>query len=181
MILIGFSVFGCGDRRHERRLALGPPSAPARTSAADVGVVHLDGALQSLARVPLEHDLRELVFHDPGRRLGDAEPATQFDAGDAFLGLGEEEDRLEPDTERKLAGGEYGSGLDRGLLAAGVALEQAARASIDDAMAAPAAVWALKPIWPAPLNEGRVALLLASVHFLETSIAEPFLKLDPVA
>ena len=45
----------------------------------------------------------------------------------------------------------------------------------------PAAVWTFKPIGPAQLNEGRVALLLASVHFVETSIAEPFLKLDHVA
>ncbi len=119
--LIRFSVFGCGDRRHERRLALGPPSAPARTSAADVGVVHLDGAFQSLARVALEHDLRELVFRHPSRGLGDAEPATQFDAGDAFLGLRNEKDSLEPDAQRQLAGGEYGSSLDGGLLAAGVA------------------------------------------------------------
>ena len=58
--LIGFSVVRCGDRRHERRLALGPSSAPTRTSAADVGVVHLHGAFQSLARVSIEL----------GRRLG---------------------------------------------------------------------------------------------------------------
>ena len=179
--LIGFSVVRCGDRRHERRLALGPSSAPTRTSAADAGVVHLHGAFQSLARVALEHDLRELVFHYPSCRLGDAEPATQFDAGDAFLGLRQEKDSLEPDAQRQLAGGEYGSSLDGGLLAAGVALEQAARASIHEAMAVPAAVWTFKPIGPAQLNEGRVALLLASVHFVETSIAEPFLKLDHVA
>src|SRR5271157_5778664 len=49
--LIGFSVLRRADRRHERRLALGASSAWARTSAADVGVIHLDGAFQSLARV----------------------------------------------------------------------------------------------------------------------------------
>ncbi len=179
--LIRFSVFRRADRRHERRLALGASSAWARTSAADVCVVHLDGAFQSLARVALEHDLRELVLHYPGCRLGDAEPATQFDAGDAFLGLREEKDSLEPDAQRQLAAGEYGSSLDGGLLAAGVALEQAARASIHEAMAVPAAVRTFKPIGPTQLNEGCVALLLAPVHFVETGIAEPFLKLDHVA
>ena len=73
--LIRLAILCRGDGGDERRLArsAAPPSAGAL--AADIGVVHLDLAFQFLALIAFEHDLRELVFHHPGRGLSDAEPA----------------------------------------------------------------------------------------------------------
>ena len=60
--LIGFSVVRCGDRRHERRLALGPSSAPTRTSAADVGVVHLQAPFNRLLALRSSMTCASLCF-----------------------------------------------------------------------------------------------------------------------
>ena len=65
-------------------------------SPADIGVVHLHESLQTLARVAFQHDLPEFMLHHPGGRLGDAELAAEFDAGNAFLRLHDVIDRLEP-------------------------------------------------------------------------------------
>jgi hypothetical protein len=83
-------------------------------------------------------------------------------------------DRLEPDAQRLLAGSEYRCGIDRRLLAAGIALEQAARASIHETLAAPTAVWTFKTVGLTQLHERRMAFLLAALHFVKTSVAEPF-------
>src|SRR5271154_228829 len=83
--LIGLAIVGCRDRSDEWRLACCAPPAPAGPGAADIGVVHLDVALQAFAGVALQHDLSELVLHHPSGRLGDAKASAEFDTGNALL------------------------------------------------------------------------------------------------
>src|SRR5215470_7505476 len=73
-------------RRNFKRIGL--PSGVVST-AATIGVVHLDPSRQALHGVPLHHHLHEFVLDLPGRGLGNAKPAPQLDAGDASLALGE--------------------------------------------------------------------------------------------
>ena len=55
------------DGGNERRLAGCPAtSLPAMAFAAEIGVVDLDPAGQTLAGIPLEQDLLQLVFELPG-------------------------------------------------------------------------------------------------------------------
>jgi hypothetical protein len=83
--LIWLAIVRCRDRSDERRLACCAAPAAAAPSAADIGVVHPDVAFQAFARVALQHDLSELVLHNPSSRLGDAEASTEFDTGNALL------------------------------------------------------------------------------------------------
>src|SRR5664279_237191 len=179
--LIGLAVLGRGDGCDERRLALCAAPASARMSPADIGVVHLHDSLQALARVALQHDLPEFMLHHPGGRLGDAKSAAEFDAGNAFLGLRDVIDRLEPDAQRQFARGENRPSLDGSLLAAGVALEQSPRLARNDAMIVATTIRTFETARPAPCDERRMTLLLGSVAFVEIGFAEAFLELDPIA
>ena len=121
------------------------------------------------------------MLHHPGGRLGDAEPAAEFDAGNAFLGLRDMIDRLEPDAQRQFACGENRSSLDGGLLTAGVALEQPSRLADNDAMIAATTVRTFETARPAPCDQCRMTLLFGSIAFVEIGFAEAFLELDPIA
>ena len=68
--------------------------------ATETGVVDLDPAGQTLAGIPLEHDLLQLVFDLPGGGLRHPEATAQLDAGDALLGLGQVVDRTKPQPQR---------------------------------------------------------------------------------
>jgi hypothetical protein len=160
---------------------LAPRKASAGAFAAEIGVVHLNLALQALGRVALQHDPFELVLHLPRRRLGDAKPSRKFDAGNSFLGLREQIDGLEPQPQPQLARGEDGPGAHGRLLAAGVALEQLAGAARDDAMRLAAAIGTFEAVGPAPFDKRRVALLLAPIGFVEIGLTEAFLKLHLIA
>ena len=172
--LIWLAVVGCCNGGNEGGFTRRTASVFAGALATDVGVVHLHVAIETLGAVALDHDLSELVFHRPGGRLRDAEPAPQLDAGDALLGLRDEIDRFEPEAQRQLAGGEYRPGLDRGLLAAGVALEQPPRAALDDAMTMTSALRTFETVGPTPAHQRRVTLLFAPVQFVESGSLRPF-------
>src|SRR5512143_1258686 len=92
--------FGGGlDGGDERCLAGGPStSLAAMAFTAEIGVVDLDPAGQTLAGIPLEHDLLQLMLDLPGGGLRHPEATAQLDAGDALLGLGQVIDRTKPQT-----------------------------------------------------------------------------------
>ena len=79
---------------HARHTYALPPSQPYAAKTANPAGRHLSFA-------EICPDDRSQLY--PGRRLGDAEAAAEFDAGNAFPGLREVIDRLEPDAQRQFA------------------------------------------------------------------------------
>ena len=147
--------------------------------AAQDGVVHLDTAVElSLGLVGLHHGI-ELLAHEPGPVVLDAELAGEFAARDRVLRLRDEKHSLEPLYERQERLGEDGAGLERGLNPARVALVQPALAR--HRVLASAASWTREAVWPAPAPHGRLALLFRTVSPLELGKAQALLELDRVA
>src|SRR5690242_330316 len=102
-------------RRPGRLLAGGTPAPPPRTVPTEVGVVHLDPALQPLPPLPLGHDVHDLLLQRPSVGLLDAETPAQLDRADAVLGGGDQPHRQEPCPERQLGGVEDRAGGERDL------------------------------------------------------------------
>jgi hypothetical protein len=124
------------------------------------------------------HGLRQLVLDRPGRGLGHAQAAGEFDAGDALLALGQVIHGAEPGPQRHLGRGEESARDQRGLVTAGAALIQAAGLHL--AMRVPSASRALDAPRPAPREHHGAALLFGAVQLLESRLAEAFLKLHRI-
>ena len=179
--LIGFAIAGRGNGGQERRFSRGAASTGSGAAAADIGVVHLHVAFQSLGRVALHHDLGEFVFERPGGCLRDAEPPSKFETGDAFLGLGQQIHGLEPKAQPELAGREDRSRRDGCLFAAGIALVQDPGAAFDDAVLPALAAGTRKTLRPAPPHQRWVTERIGSVQSVKLGFAHAFLKLNFVA
>jgi hypothetical protein len=126
--------------RHERRLAAGPTAAlVAAASPAPVGIVELHPTGEWPGAVAFQHRLHELVLHQPGAVLRDAQLAGPLQGGEAALGLGDQVHGEEPDVERQLGIGEQR------------AIPRVAALGTD------------KAAWPAPAEQRLLALLPRSV------------------
>src|SRR3954464_4449099 len=161
------------DRGHDRRLAGGAPAALAALALpTEVGVVDLDPTLElRLAGLALRHRPHQLLLHQPGRGLLDAEPSPQLDRADPVLALGQVVDGREPGGERQLGVLEHRPGGERELLLAAVALEHLA--GLELAEAAAAAGRAGQPLPPAHLEQRLAAGLLGPEAFPEPGLAQP--------
>lgn len=160
------------DRRHEGRLA-GRAAAPlaARTHPAEIGVVHLDPAVERGVRLAPRHHRHDLLLHRPGGRLLDPETAAELDRRDAVLRRHDQVDGCEPGGQRQLGRVEDRARRQRGLRLAAVALIQPpARRNAIAAMAAGRADEAVRPAQP---EQGRAALLLLSERLAERRVAQP--------
>src|SRR6185295_4992712 len=102
--------------------------------ATEIGVVHLDAALERGPVIVEAHNLCELGLDLPCGRLRGAETATELDRGDALLSLRDQVHGTEPHCQGQLGGMKNGAGDLRCLFAAGVALEQLARRAVATAM-----------------------------------------------
>src|SRR5215831_7413585 len=149
------------------------------STAATIGVVHLDPSRQTLCGVPLHHHLHQFVLDFPGRGLGDSKPASQFDAGNASLALGEVVHGAKPSPQRHFGRRENRSGDQGCLPSTGGALVK--RAGLDQAVMLAAADWADETRGPAPTHHRLAALILGSVQTGKLSLTEALLKLDLVA
>jgi hypothetical protein len=163
-------------RRNFKRLGI--PCGVVST-AATIGVIHLDASRQALHGIPLHHHLHELVLDLPGRGLGDARSAAQLDAENAALALGQVIHGAKPRTQWHFGRGEYRSSDQGCLSSTGGALVQ--RAGLDQAVLLAAAHRADEARWPAPMHHNVTALILCSVKSGEPSLTEALLKLDLVA
>src|SRR4051812_6322144 len=174
-------AFGSGlNSGHEWRLACRTAAPLAAVPlAAEIGIIDLDPPREALAGITLHHHLHQLVLDLPGRGLGDAEPAAQFEAGDAALALGEVVDRAKPGAQRQLAGGEDGPGSQRGLPPAGGARVE--RAGLQPAVLAPAANRADEAARPTPAKHRIAAALFGSVQSIRPALTEALLELHLVA
>lgn len=88
------------DAEHGR-LAVGPETALAVPLAADVGLVGLKNAREEA--VVLGHEEPDLTGHAPRALVGHAQLARQLHRGDAVLRRGEQEQRVEPQGQRRRA------------------------------------------------------------------------------
>ena len=91
-----------------RRWAMPGPlmTVGACTQPAPVGIVELHPTGEWPGAVAFQHRLHELVLHQPGAVLRDAQLAGQLQGGEAALGLGDQVHGEEPDVERQLGIGE---------------------------------------------------------------------------
>lgn len=163
-------------RRHERRLAArAAPALVTAASAAPVSVVHLDHPGQSATLLALQHRLHELVLHEPGAVVADAQLPHQFQCRNAILRLGEQVHRQEPGGERQFRAGEQGAGGKRSLPPAAVALIQPAA---EQAMTTMAALGTDEPLRPAPDEQRLLALRLGTKPRHEFAQTHAPLKLN---
>ena len=95
-----------GLNRHDNRLLAraAAPRLAARVLTTEIGIIHLDPAIEPHALAGDAHDLGELGLDLPGRRLRDAEPAAELNRADPLLGLGDQIHGAEPSRQRHLGG-----------------------------------------------------------------------------
>ena len=90
-----------------------------------------------------------------------AEPASQFDAGDAVLALCEVVDGRKPSGEGKFGGMKNRAGDQRNLVMTTITLVNLA--ALELAIGCASAPWTRKALGPAPLEQSFPALILAPV------------------
>jgi hypothetical protein len=132
--------------------------------AAEIGVVHLDAAIERLLVVAFHHHLRELVVDHPGGVVGDAKPTRQLEARDALLGLRHQVHGAEPDLQPELGRGEDGARDQRRLRPAGITLIEFATFLANDTVLAAAERRTRETIRPAPRQQLRLALVLGAIE-----------------
>jgi hypothetical protein len=97
----------------------------------------------------------------------------------AGFALGQQEDRQEPGRQRQFGVGEKGSGSQRGLVVATMALDQLA--GVELAMAVMAAFRALEAVRSAQLEQRLPAGALGTVLFQESGQIVSFLELHHIS
>lgn len=169
------------DGRDERRLVLG---AAARLApgvlATEVSIIDLHGARELVAGLACRHGVVDLVVQRPGGGVAHTELALQSQRGQPGLGLADEVDRQEPQTQRQLGVLHQAAGGQRGLVAAALALKEPARTMADDVVLGAITAGAAKSLRPAGGLECRRTLLLAAEAGHEFRQRHATLELDEV-
>jgi hypothetical protein len=176
------AIYGQRDCSNEGHLVRRAASTHATPFTAEVGIVDLDIATQTVALVSLSHHTAYLLLQQPRGAVGDAELAQQHKRGQTGLGLTDEVKGEEPCAQRQLGGVKHRPGVERRLVPAGRALHQrAVRHRRGDPVALRAAAFrAAKARSPSGLLQGRGALLFAAVALEEFAHAHLGLELDSV-
>lgn len=144
-------------RRYKWRLARCTAAALAAASVAtEIRVIQLHQARKWLGAVALQHHLHQLVLQAPCRIVGDAQLTMQLHRLNAFLGLGEQVNRLKPHRKRQFGGLEDGASGDRNLTMTSVALSQLS--GLQMTAFAMSAIRAFEAVPPTPLVERIKAL-----------------------
>lgn len=176
----GMAGVAGGDGGHEGHLVGRAPTANARTLAAEVGVIELDHARQRCLAVAQGHGMHQLVMDQPGGAVGGAQMAHQGQGRQPSLGLADQVHRQEPGPQGQLGAVHQGARRQRGLVSAGSALVELARAMPDDVVIGPVATRAAKALGPALRGQRRCALRFAAVAGEELGHGHPGLKLHSV-
>ena len=125
-----------------------------------VGVVDLHPAIELARVLALPHDLHELVFHEPGRLVTNAQVALAFVRSDVVLGSGQQVHGQEPARQRQRGRLEDGVADGAALAPAGGALEVQPAFAPKRATVATPARRAAKALGRVPSNSCIVAELL---------------------
>ncbi len=168
----------CSDKRH---LVLGttPHLAP-RALTAQIGIIHLDIPFKGIARLPVGHNLHQLVVDQPGRGVAHAQLPPQRQRRQPGLCLTDQVDRQEPGSQRQFRALKDSAGNQRGLMSAGGALKDFASAVTNDAMCCSSASRAMEAFGPASRLKRFLALRLGSIALEKFRHRQSRLKLDSV-
>src|SRR5271169_4649896 len=149
--------------------------------AADVSVVDLDpraGGAELVTPIALEHGLHPLVLKPPGSVSRDPKPPAQLDVGYSLLALAKQMHGAEPHPHRQLGALQNGTGDQRRLVPASLALKQLT--ALDLGILCPCAPWTLEALRPAPGEPRLPACLLIRIALLEPIVREALLVLHAV-
>src|SRR5271156_407866 len=176
------TVIGGLDRDDKRGVAATAAPGPfAGALAADVSVVDLDpraGGAELVTTVALEHGLHQLVLKPPGSVSRDPKPPAQLDVGYSLLALAKQMHGAEPHPHRQLGALQNGTGDQRRLVPASLALKQLT--ALDLGILCPCAPWTLEALRPAPGEPRLPACLLIRIALLEPIVREALLVLHAV-
>ena len=115
----GVTLRGGLHRGDERHLVLRAATALAPGAlATEVGVVDLHAPVEHARVLALAHDLHELVLHEPGALVANAQVTLELQRRDVVLGLGEQVHGQEPACQRQLGGFEDRAADGTALVAA---------------------------------------------------------------
>ena len=88
------------ERRDKWHLILRTaPGLAASQFATEIGIVHLDVAVQGLPGIPFDHGLHQFLLDQPSGRVTDAQLPFQSQGGQAGLSLADQVDRQKPDCQ----------------------------------------------------------------------------------
>lgn len=177
----GMPVVGERERGDERDLVLGSTTGLAAAAlASKVGIIDLDLPFENIALFALGHGVHQLVLNQPRRRVTDAQLPLEGERGQPGLRLADQVDGQKPDRQAELCALKDRTGNQRGLMPAGVALEQLAAACTYHTMGRATAARAAKAVRPARLHKRRVALGFHSVPREKVGHRQTRLKLNSV-
>ena len=157
-------------------------SAPARAGflATEVGVIELNQAAERGLAVMRAHRGHQLLMDQPGGAVRGADLAHERQGRQPGLGLADQVDRQNPDAQGQIGAVEQGARGQRGLVPAGAALEEFARAMADDLVLSGVAARAPKPLRPAVRHQRLGALGFGAVAVEELGQEHAVLELDSV-
>ena len=174
-------LIGQGNGSDKRHLVLGtPPHLAPRALTAEIGIIHLNFAFKEIVLLPVSHDLHQLVVDQPCRGVAHAQLSPERQGRQPGLGLADQVDRQEPGGQRQFRTLKDGAGNQRGLMAAGGALKDFARAVTEYVVRGFRASRATKPLRPAGRLKSLLALCLGSVVLEKFRHRQPRLKLNSV-
>ncbi len=162
---------------NKRDLVLNAAPALSRPFTAQGSIIDLDTSGERLALVTFVHDLQQLVFELPGSVVADAKLPGQLQRRDATLALGEQVNRQEPGGQRKVRAMEDGTGGQRGLMVAVMALVESPRKL---AAGRVASLGADEPLGPTMPIERLPALRFRTVLLEEGRQRQAGLEMDRI-
>ena len=166
---------------HEGHLVLRTPSGfTASALPAEVGIIELNGAAQTMGSVLQGHGTVDLLVQQPGRGIAHPELTFEGQGRRPRLGLADQVDREKPGRQRQLGVLHQAACGDRSLMAAAVALEQFARTVADNIVIGACAARTPKTVRPTRLLDGLGALRLGAEAVQELGNRDAALELNSV-
>ena len=155
-----------------------PPIGAAGALAAEVGVIGTHIAAERACGLALVHRLHDLVLEQPGRAVRHPEVATQLQSRHVGLRLRDQIDRQEPGGQRQMAALHHRPHAQAALVLAALAQPVGLVTAPEGVGVDTATARAGKALWPAPLDESRLALGLSAVAGQECAQGQAGLHLD---
>jgi hypothetical protein len=169
------------DGGHKRDFVLGATTdLPAATLAAEAGIIDMDLASENIGLFACSHCVHQFVMNEPRRWITHAQVSFECERRQSGLGLANQVDGKEPDRQPKLCTLENGTGNQRGLMTAGVALEHLAVRTAQNTMRRRTAARTAKALWPASPLKRRFAPGLGTILFKKFWHRQAWLELNSI-
>ena len=128
--------------------------------AAPIGVINLDELCKWFTVVSLLHNLLDLMFHQEGRIVRDANGSFEAQCGNTDFRLSDEINTKKPNRQRQLGVRKKGSRCKRYLAMTAIALKQSS--AFKFAIATMTTLGANITLWPSPKKQSGATLLLGA-------------------